>query len=246
MTDTHTHILPNMDDGAASVEISAEMLRSEKRQGVDTVVLTPHYYPEDESTAAFLARRAAAYRELCTYLAALPDGTELPALILGAEVAWIPGLADLDGLRELCFEGSGNLLLELPFLPWGEHLFSELEDLIYRSGLTPVIAHLDRYVSVCPPKTLRRLLAMELPVQLSSAFTERFRERRMGMKLLRNGMTPLLVTDCHNMNHRKPELEAAYRAVQQKFGAELCVALGNRSDALCSECKKKTGVENGT
>lgn len=39
MTDLHTHILPAMDDGAKSVEMSLEMLRMERDQGVDTVVL---------------------------------------------------------------------------------------------------------------------------------------------------------------------------------------------------------------
>ena len=45
MIDFHTHILPGMDDGCKSVAESLWMLRQEQQQGVDTVVLTPHYYP---------------------------------------------------------------------------------------------------------------------------------------------------------------------------------------------------------
>lgn len=41
MIDLHTHILPKMDDGASSSDLSLEMLRMEAEQGVDTVVLTP-------------------------------------------------------------------------------------------------------------------------------------------------------------------------------------------------------------
>ena len=44
MTDQHTHILPGMDDGSRSPEMSLELLRAEAAQGVDTVILTPHYY----------------------------------------------------------------------------------------------------------------------------------------------------------------------------------------------------------
>ena len=59
MTDLHTHILPGMDDGAVSVETSLEMLRMERDQGVDAVVLTPHFYRDRERPEQFLARRRA-------------------------------------------------------------------------------------------------------------------------------------------------------------------------------------------
>ena len=44
MTDLHTHILCGMDDGARDAEMSLRMLKAEQAQGVDTVVLTPHFY----------------------------------------------------------------------------------------------------------------------------------------------------------------------------------------------------------
>ena len=43
MTDYHSHILPGMDDGSRSVEESLSLLREEVRQGIDTVVMTPHF-----------------------------------------------------------------------------------------------------------------------------------------------------------------------------------------------------------
>ena len=54
MTDAHTHILPAMDDGAKDLGTSLAMLRASREQGVDTVVLTPHYYPQKESVESFL------------------------------------------------------------------------------------------------------------------------------------------------------------------------------------------------
>ena len=53
MTDLHTHILPGMDDGAKTVEDSLAMLRMEYDQGVDTVVLTPHFYRDRENPKHF-------------------------------------------------------------------------------------------------------------------------------------------------------------------------------------------------
>ena len=42
LADIHTHITPNVDDGATSMEMSLEMLRTEAAQGGSSVFLTPH------------------------------------------------------------------------------------------------------------------------------------------------------------------------------------------------------------
>ena len=77
MTDLHTHILPGVDDGAKAPEESLEMLRMERDQGVDTVVLTPHFYRDRERPEHFLKRRRAAGEALRDALMALPE-EELP------------------------------------------------------------------------------------------------------------------------------------------------------------------------
>ena len=45
MIDLHTHILPEIDDGSRSVEMSLKLLQMEQKQKAGTVVLTPHFYP---------------------------------------------------------------------------------------------------------------------------------------------------------------------------------------------------------
>ena len=57
MTDLHTHILPGMDDGAKDAQMSIAMLRAQRDQGVDTVVLSPHFYGDREDVDRFLRRR---------------------------------------------------------------------------------------------------------------------------------------------------------------------------------------------
>ena len=43
MTDLHTHILPGIDDGAATVGESIRLLEAELSGGVHTAALTPHF-----------------------------------------------------------------------------------------------------------------------------------------------------------------------------------------------------------
>ena len=54
MIEMHCHILPRVDDGAVSEKMALDMIRDEKRQGVEHIILTPHYrqgmFETDQST----------------------------------------------------------------------------------------------------------------------------------------------------------------------------------------------------
>ena len=43
MIDFHNHIIPNLDDGSKSLEMSLNMLREAERQGITDVVNTVHF-----------------------------------------------------------------------------------------------------------------------------------------------------------------------------------------------------------
>ena len=219
MTDLHTHILPGMDDGSRSVEMSLAMLREEAAQGVTTVALTPHYYRERESSSDFLARRAVAYEKLEAAIAELPEPerASLPARVLAAEVAWVPNLADCSRLRELCYQGTSAFLLELPMQPWYDGLFSQLYDLISMTGLTPVIAHIDRYWHGQKPARLAELASLGLPTQLSAEALLRLSTRSKALKALRSGQAQYLMSDCHRSSDRKPNLLPGLEVIGRKL-----------------------------
>ena len=70
MFDMHSHVLPEVDDGAKSLEMSLEMLKTAKKHGVDVVAATPHCVLEgkNENIAAFLEKRANGYNKLLPYI----------------------------------------------------------------------------------------------------------------------------------------------------------------------------------
>ena len=43
MIDFHNHIIPNLDDGSKSIEMSLNMLREAEHQGITDVVNTVHF-----------------------------------------------------------------------------------------------------------------------------------------------------------------------------------------------------------
>ena len=50
LTDCHNHILPEMDDGSKSVEMSVAMLQMMQEQGIARVIATPHFYRHREKS----------------------------------------------------------------------------------------------------------------------------------------------------------------------------------------------------
>jgi len=224
MIDLHTHILPGMDDGAKTTAESLAMLRLQREQGVSAVVLTPHFYRDRERPETFFHRRKVCMERL---LAALPEGEPLPRLILGAEVTWMPNLCDWEELPQLCIGSTGNMLLELPFTPWTDSMVNQLYDLMGRTGITPVLAHLERYLRTQRREMVEAVLSLELPVQLSSDVLLHAMTRGSALRLLKNGQAHLLASDCHRCEKRKPSLGPAMDVVRKKLGdravEELCL-----------------------
>ena len=91
MIDFHTHILPEIDDGARSVRRSLEMYEYQKNSGVDALVATPHFYPGNMTVESFLQRRNNAYERVLA--AAEEKGISLIPTYLGAEAALAPGFS---------------------------------------------------------------------------------------------------------------------------------------------------------
>ena len=220
MIDLHTHILPGVDDGAKTVEDSLSMLRLQYEQGVDTVVLTPHFYPDREDCASFLKRRKAAWEHLIQTICSLPqhDQLQLPKLVLGAEVAYVPGLQFSEHLQTLCIGNTKNMLLELPFYRWDTPMLHQLYDFLGRAGVTPVLAHIDRYFDIQKKKIMEDVLDLGLPVQVGTETV--FQTFSPALRLLRQGRGHLLASDCHDMNQRKPNLQKAMLTVQKRLGTE--------------------------
>lgn len=234
MTDLHTHILPSMDDGARDVDTSLAMLRMEAEQGVGAVILTPHFYRDREDIPHFLRRRTKAARTLAAAITALPEDERraLPQLALGAEIAWRPNLAEWDELPRLCLGEGKHFLLELPFEPWTDQMIRQLYELPGRTGLTPVIAHIERYLDHQRSQHIEAVLALGVPVQVSAAPLLHALRRGPVLRLLRGGSAQLLASDAHGADTRPPNLGAAMEVVRRRLGNGKADSLAARSDAF--------------
>lgn len=215
MIDLHSHILPGMDDGSESPEMSRSLLALLQQQGVQTVVATPHFYATEDTPENFLRRRT----EACDRL--LQDGADAPQILFGAEVAYFDGMSRTQMLKNLQLGQSGLLLVEMPFGPWSQRMIEELFQIFAHTGLTPVIAHVNRYLRADQLlKYQKELLRQGILFQCNAeSFLSRW-QRPWVLRMLRRGQIHFLGSDAHNLTNRAPKLRQAAEVITRKLGAD--------------------------
>lgn len=218
MVDFHSHILPRIDDGSTSLEMSVKMLRMEAQQGITHVVATPHFYAQQDKLEHFLRRREQAKKLLQREMEKHPG---LPEICLGAEVHYFRGISEAEFLNQLTINQNRCLLLEMPAPPWNEGVYRELEAIWVRREILPIIAHIDRYIS--PWKTYKipqRLAQLPVLVQANASFFTRRKTASMAIKMLKAGQIHLIGSDCHDLSERKPDMGAAVERIRKKLGED--------------------------
>ncbi len=233
MTDFHTHVLPGMDDGAANVAVASQMLHSAKEQGVTTVLATSHFYGKTRSLDEFLEERAKAFAALQP---SIPEGMTIR---LGAEVYFSErAVLSAESLQSLCIEGTPYVLIELPFVrQWEDSLYRKIADLISMTGLTPILAHVDRYEAFFrDPQLLQKFWELGCLFQINaSAFLDK-RIKNFALALLKKGYVHCIGTDMHNANSRGCNIQRAKEVAREaNLGEEWAYAEENMRILLDGE-----------
>lgn len=136
MIDIHSHLLPGVDDGSPSAEVSVPVLELFGRQGVDVLILTPHLSASQAHEAPRLR-----YLEILEELRKVAPAK--PELRLGWEIMLdAPGI-DLTS-PNLTMGNSRALLVEFTRGGVPRQGSAELRR-IAQSGRTPILAHPERY-----------------------------------------------------------------------------------------------------
>lgn len=214
MIDFHSHILPGVDDGPATLEESLSLLRTGFLQGTDLMVSTSHFYGFEEYPREFLKRRNAAASQLRS--AMLFSAEVYPKLILGAEVLFFPGISDAEGIELLRIGNSGSILIEPPMSPWTEDMLDEIQQLGKNWGLIPVIAHVDRYMNMLQDDSLiDRVRQRNMIVQVNGSYFLNSKTQKAALENLKAGKIQLIGSDCHNLDSRPPCLGQVRKLIRE-------------------------------
>ena len=231
MIDFHTHILPGIDDGSDNIKESLSLLRMEADQGVDRIVLTPHFYA-DRDGRDYFARREASYRQLLSGVQSSPF--EAFTFLLGAEVCYFTGIGEAGVARRLCIGDSRWMLLELPFAQWDERVLTDIKKLIEVQGLRLVIAHVERYYPYQKNRAIwDQIFSLPVVPQINAgAFLHRWTTKRRVSGWVRQGLRVVMGSDCHNMHSRRPNLEAGRQQMKKAAGQRALDEMDRRAEEV--------------
>jgi len=218
LVDLHSHVLPAIDDGAASLDETIAVLRAAHATGARRIAATPHMFVEPWNHRdpgpirdAFVDTQAALQDrvqrdETCAFVSELQ-------IDLGAENYASPELLTaLDRDRVLTLNGSRYLLVEFPLWLSAATIQTVLRR-IREAGRRPVVAHVERYAAFHDrPEDLERLRddGSILQVNAQSLMERRSPElRRRCADLLASGIVQVVASDVHGPALRRPHLGAA-------------------------------------
>ena len=221
MVDLHCHILPALDDGAATMEEAVAMAESAIADGVTHVVATPHSSNEYHFDFARV-------RELRDEVQARV-GDRLK-IAIGCDFHLNP--ENLESLRknarQYCINQHHYLLLEFNEFSIPPSLDQTLHE-IQLAGVQPIITHPERNgILRARPERLKKWVHLGCFAQVTGgALTGNFGAgaQQDALRWIGDGLIHFVASDAHNTRTRPLRLQPAYDVVVDRFGQEKARAL---------------------
>lgn len=225
VVDIHSHILPEVDDGPKSWDVSVAMCRAAAADGITHMVATPHANDRYDYDREYL-------RGLIAHLQRLVGST--PVLSLGCDFH-----LSYDNLQDAfahpdryVIEGTRYLLVEFSNYSVPKQTtdsFLKLDKI----GITPIITHPERN-PILRESLLRVAEWAEqgCVIQMTGSALTGFwgeRARRAAYWLLEHQAVHVLATDAHDMEKRVPILSSSRDAAAAICGQKIAEALTEKN-----------------
>lgn len=233
MVDIHCHILPGIDDGATSMEISVQMAEIAIADGITHVIATPH------SNAEFTFRPELIL-ELRNELQAKVAGRLDIATGCDFHLSY-ENLADIQvNPAKYTLNQKNYLLVEFADFAIPPNVDDTLH-MLHLLGLHPIITHPERNGLIRhQPEKLWRWLRQGCYVQVTAqSLLGRFGKdtAKIVLDWLDHERIHFIASDAHSVTGRPLKLREAYDVVAKRRGAEMADALFTHNPMAAFEGK---------
>lgn len=216
--DIHSHILPEIDDGAQNLTETKKLLKNAWDHGTCAVIATPHY------------NRRRGYTPSSKQIRRALDVTRQVAreinpnfrIYSGMELQYTSrAIEDLEAGRVLTLNNTNHLLVEFsPTDPY-EVIRSALQRIQF-AGYQPVLAHIERYEAL--RKSVEQAadiknLGVRIQVNGMSLTGKNRVYKKYARTLLKNDLIDCIASDAHDSRLRPTTLDTCYKWVEKKAGA---------------------------
>ena len=224
-TDIHAHFIYGVDDGAQTIEDMKAMLDAANAGGIAYLFATSHVTPGirrfDHGAYLEHFQEAKEYVAEKRYPMRLFTGAELlytPAIRRAAETHTLPAYGDSD-----------TILMEFsPSIEYKE--IWQAVELMEISGYTTVLAHIERYPALFHGRNAEKLKnSFDVFYQVNCSTVTHgcgsyLRNRKLN-SWFENGTIDMVSSDAHDCKHRSFRMKRAWKALGQKYGAEVAARL---------------------
>ena len=219
LVDTHCHILPEVDDGARSMEETRQMLQEAYEDGIRYIIATPHHHPRrGRKSPKQLRRQLKLGREEAAQIS-----DEL-RIYLGTEIYF--GQDIPERLREeliLTMNRTKYVLVEFsPGDPF-DYICQGIQQ-IQMKGYEVILAHIERYQ--CMYKNIENVehlkhMGVRIQVNADSITGESgWKAKRFVRRLIDERLVFCVGTDAHDPKRRPPRMKKAAEYVEKKCGED--------------------------
>ena len=236
MIDIHSHIVFEVDDGPKTIEDSRALLEESYRQGVRTIISTSHRRKGMfETPEAQIEENFKQVQELAKEIA--DDLT----VLYGAEIYYTSDILDkLEQGKIPRLADSQYALIEFSMITPYKEIHTALSNVL-RLGVTPVVAHIERYHCLeNDEKKVRDLINMGCYTQINSSSvlkpklfgdTYKFMKKRAQF-FLEKDLVHFVASDMHNLDPRPPYMQEAYQIISKKYGESHAEQLFRKNQEL--------------
>ena len=215
MVDIHSHVVPDIDDGSTSLEMSIQMLKRAYAQGVTDIFCTSHSYYIDNNTYKYMDKFKAFKKKVFL---------EVPNIKLYSGCELLCSVHDMERIIAKLKSGDYNTLNQRNVVLVECYTDVVPTEAIYiahsllQAEYTPIFAHVERYPYLFDGITIDKLINMGCMIQVNTYSFAEAKNSSMGMRaeeLLNNKQIHFLGSDAHNITWRPPMIKSGLEYIRE-------------------------------
>ncbi len=226
-TDIHCHVIPQIDDGASSIDHSIKMARTALNDGTTSLIATPHQLGTNSRVTV------GAIKEGVARLKKKIDAEKLGVTVVpGADVRIDPELPKLlkQGKVLTLADHGKHVLLELPHDTY--YPIDQLLKSLRKQGLVGILSHPERNRGIIKnPDVMWDVVESGGLLQITAAsLTGAFGSscKEIAELAIDEGLIHFIASDAHDTKHRPFGMRDAYDTICDMAGVKL-------ADLVCCE-----------
>ena len=216
MIDFHNHIIPDLDDGSKSIEMSLNMLKKAKSQGITDIINTIHYqHPKmkgKDTSFEFVVNEIKKMQKIAT------ENNININIHPASEVFFQFNLTDILDNPITTFGNGKYMLIEFQRLSFPKGYEDEIFK-VQLKGVNPIIAHPERYRGIQKNINLAKKWIDRgylIQIDCASIIGGFGKETQItAIELLKNGLCHLIGSDAHNDKNRNFFLKSTILEIEK-------------------------------